>query len=227
MQEHSAPISCPTPNFAKGSCILINIDAQDAQDLVLGNSASCMLGHPQTRIGWSPRSNWPAATSRPVYPCSSWTKYRSPPRVRRPPNGSVFAWRLGFCGSPPGRSDCPWERGRPARILFLLGVAEHQRDFAGSHHVGGNRNGQAEGEPGRRCRSIQVEELAEAVPCIVRAGRPRSQEASNTGPAAGERFYLASNRDMPNNRPEARRRARVRTAGARPAALSREPGDTR
>ena len=206
LQEHSAPISCPTPNFAKGSCILINIDAQDAQDLVLGNSASCMPGHPQTRIGWSPRSNWPAATSRPVYPCSSWTKYRSPARVRRPPNGSVFARWLGFC-------DSPWERGRPARILFLLGVAENQRDFAGSHHVGGNRNGQAEGEPGRRCRSIQVEELAEAVPGIVRAGRPRSQEASNTGPAAGERFYFASNRDMPNNRPGARRRARVRTAG--------------
>ena len=57
------------------------------------------------------------------------------------------------------------------------GVAEHQRDFAGSRHVGSNRNGQAEGGPRRRCRSIQVEELAEAVPGIVRAGRPRSQEA--------------------------------------------------
>ena len=75
----------------------------------------------------------------------------------------------------PGQSDCPWERGRPARIL--IGVAEHQRDFAGSRHVGSNRNGQAEGGPRRRCRSIQVEELAEAVPGIVRAGRPRSQEA--------------------------------------------------
>ena len=57
------------------------------------------------------------------------------------------------------------------------GVAEHQRDFAGSRHVGSNRNGQAEGGPRRRCRSIQVEELTEAVPGIVRAGRPRSQEA--------------------------------------------------
>ena len=37
----------------------------------------------------------------------------------------------------------PWERGRPARILFLMGVAELQHDFAGSHHVGGNRNGWA------------------------------------------------------------------------------------
>ena len=71
----------------------------------------------------------------------------------------------------------PWERGRPARILLLIGVAELPRGFAGSHYVGGNRNGRAEGEPRRRCRSIQVAEMAEAVPGIVRAGRPRSQEA--------------------------------------------------
>ena len=70
-----------------------------------------------------------------------------------------------------------WERGRPARILFLMVVAELPRGFAGSHYVGSNHNGQTEGEPGRRCRSIQVEEMPEAVPVIVRAGRPRSQEA--------------------------------------------------
>ena len=75
------------------------------------------------------------------------------------------------------RSDCPWERGRPARILLLMVVAELPRGFAGSHYVGSNRNGQAEGEPGCRCRSIQAEEMAEVVPVIVRAGRPRSQEA--------------------------------------------------
>ena len=62
-------------------------------------------------------------------------------------------------------------------MLLLMVVAELPRGFAGSHYVGSNRNGQAEGEPGRRCRSIQVEEMAEAVPVIVRAGRPRSQEA--------------------------------------------------
>ncbi len=55
--------------------------------------------------------------------------------------------------------------------------AELPRDSAGSRHVGGNRNVQVEGEPWRRCRSIQVEEMAEAVPGLVRAGRPRSQEA--------------------------------------------------
>ena len=91
----------------------------------------------------------------------------------------------------------PWERGRPARILFLItrergrparmslitcparfGLwPELQCDAAGSHPVGGNSSGQAEGEPWRRSRLIQVGEMAEAVPGLVRAGRPRSREA--------------------------------------------------
>ena len=58
-----------------------------------------------------------------------------------------------------------------------LAAAELQCDTAGSHPVGGNSSGQAEGEPWRRCRLIQVGEMAEAVPGLVRAGRPRSQEA--------------------------------------------------
>ena len=60
-------------------------------------------------------------------------------------------------------------------MLLLMVVAELPRGFAGSHYVGSNHNGQAEGEPGRRCRSIQVEDMPEAVPGIVRAGRPRSR----------------------------------------------------
>ena len=36
---------------------------------------------------------------------------------------------------------------------------------------------QAEGEPWRRSRLIQVGEMAQAVPGLVRAGRPRSREA--------------------------------------------------
>ena len=35
--------------------------------------------------------------------------------------------------------------------------------------------GLAEAESWRRCRSSRVEEMAEAVPRIVRAGRPRSR----------------------------------------------------
>ena len=58
-----------------------------------------------------------------------------------------------------------------------LAAAELQRDAAGSHPVGGNPIGQAEGEPWRRSRLMQVGEMAEAVPGLVRAGRPRSQEA--------------------------------------------------
>ena len=71
--------------------------------------------------------------------------------------------RLPLKGGVMGIS---WERGRPARMLLLMVVAELPRGFAGSHYVGSNRNGQAEGEPGRRCRSIQVEGMSEAVPVI-------------------------------------------------------------
>ena len=58
-----------------------------------------------------------------------------------------------------------------------LATAELERDAAGSHPVGGNRIGQAEREPWRRSRLIQVGEMAKAVTGLVRAGRPRSQEA--------------------------------------------------
>ena len=58
-----------------------------------------------------------------------------------------------------------------------LAAAELQCDAAGSHPVGENPIGQAVGKPWRRSRLIQVGEMAEAVPSLVRAGRPRSQEA--------------------------------------------------
>ena len=54
-------------------------------------------------------------------------------------------------------------------------VAERQRDFAGSHPVGVNLNGQTERDPRGRSGSIRVAEMGEAVPGIVRAGRPRSR----------------------------------------------------
>ena len=43
--------------------------------------------------------------------------------------------------------------------------------------MGENPIGQAEGEPWRRCRLMRVGEMAKVVPGLVRAGRPRSQEA--------------------------------------------------
>ena len=41
----------------------------------------------------------------------------------------------------------------------------------------GTPSARPKGEPWRRSRLIQVGEMAEAVPGLVRAGRPRSQEA--------------------------------------------------
>ena len=70
-----------------------------------------------------------------------------------------------------------WERGRPARILFLWPPLSFSTMLQAATPVGGNSIGQAEGEPWRRSRLIQVGEMAEAVPGLVRAGRPRSQEA--------------------------------------------------
>ena len=74
----------------------------------------------------------------------------------------------------------PGSAGVPPASCSLsvpLAGAELQCDAAGSHPVGGNPIGQAEGEPWRRSRLIQVGEMAEAVPGLVRAGRPRSREA--------------------------------------------------
>ena len=108
------------------------------------------------------------------------------------------------------------ERGRPARMLLLMVVAELPRGFAGSHYVGSNHNGQAEGEPGRRCRSIQVEEMPEAVPVIVRAGRPRSRGASSTH-KTGNMVYI-----MPRNRARSLvQRSRITP----PLRGSRQPGN--
>ena len=39
----------------------------------------------------------------------------------------------------------------------------------------------AEAEPWRRCRWIRVEEMGEAMPRFVRAGRPRSRVRSRVG----------------------------------------------
>ena len=95
---------------------------------------------------------------------------RHPPPHQPSPGGSASAT------PPQGGSDCLGARAsRPHAVP--LATAELQCDAAGSHPVGGNSSGQAVGEPWRRSRLIQVGEMAEAVPGLVRAGRPRSQEA--------------------------------------------------
>ena len=125
---------------------------------------------------------------------------------RQPPTASAFAWRssrpsahVGFLRSRPPDTPHRISLRLAARLLRLplkggvialgarasrphpvpLAAAELQCDAAGSHPVGGNSIGQAVGEPWRRSRLIQVGEMAEAVPGLVRAGRraPASREA--------------------------------------------------
>ena len=94
----------------------------------------------------------------------------SPPPHQPSPGGSASA-------TPPkgGVIALGARASRPHPVP--LAAAELQCDAPGSHPVGGNPIGQAEGEPWRRSRLIQVGEIAEAVPGFVRAGRPRPQEA--------------------------------------------------
>ena len=91
-----------------------------------------------------------------------------------PPTASTFAWRLPLKG---GVIALGARASRPHPVP--LAAAELQCDAAGSHPVGGNSSGQAEGEAWRRSRLVQVGEMAEAVTGFVRAGRPRSQEPSS------------------------------------------------
>ena len=82
----------------------------------------------------------------------------------------------GYPPTAPSGEHPPGARAsRPHPVPWV--AAQFPCDAAGSHPVGGNRIGQAGGEPWRRSRLIQVGEMAEAVPGLVRAGRPRSQEA--------------------------------------------------
>ena len=98
--------------------------------------------------------------------------YSCPFVVRLHQRSAVFPRMIRTAGR--GRP-CPGARASRPHAVPLV-VAELPRGFAGSHYVGSNRSGQAEGEPWRRSRLIQVEEMAEAVPGLVRAGRPRSRE---------------------------------------------------
>ncbi len=93
-----------------------------------------------------------------------------PPPHQPSPGGSASAT------PPQGGSDALGARASRPHPVPLDG-AELQCDAAGSHPVGENPIGQAEGEPWRCSRLIQVGEMVEAVPGLVRAGRPRSQEA--------------------------------------------------
>ena len=79
-----------------------------------------------------------------------------------------------------------------ASSVRRLAAAELQCDSAGSNPVVGHHISQAEGEQWCRSPLIEVGELGEAVPGLVRAGRPRSQAI--TPPLRGSRRSRAGRR---------------------------------
>ena len=77
---------------------------------------------------------------------------------------------------PPHHRDDTHPGARASRPHAVPSVAaQFPCDVAADRPAGGNRMGPAEAEPWRRCRSIRVEEMGEAIPGFVRAGRPRSR----------------------------------------------------
>ena len=102
----------------------------------------------------------------------------------------------------PGRPPTPIEErnppgsaGVPPASLFLMEVAERQRDFAGSHPVGVNLNGQTERDPRRRSGSIRVAEMGEAVPRHCAGGTPALPGGPSSTQKTGNMVYI-----MPRNR---------------------------
>ena len=92
----------------------------------------------------------------------------------RPSAFREFAHRIP--PTTPSRRHHPGARAsRPHSLPWV--IAQFPCDAAPGHTAGGNRMGPAEAEPWRRCRSIRVEEMGEAIPGFVRAGRPHSRGA--------------------------------------------------
>ena len=85
------------------------------------------------------------------------------PQAGAPPQA---AREMG-AGPPGARASRP--HAMPSR------AAQFPCDVAPGHPDGGNGMGPAEADPCRRCRSNPVEEMVEAVPGRMRAGRPRSR----------------------------------------------------
>ena len=71
-------------------------------------------------------------------------------------------------GAPPGSAGVPPACTSVSSRSVSLRLGTRQS-------AGGNGMGLAEAESCRRCRSSRVEELAEAVPGRMQAGRPRSR----------------------------------------------------
>ena len=82
--------------------------------------------------------------------------------------------RAALSSKSDGRRPHPGARAsRPHAIP--LRAAQFPRDAAPGHPAGGHGMGPAEAESWRRCRSARMKQMAQAVPRLVRAGRPRSR----------------------------------------------------
>ena len=123
--------------------------------------------------GWRPGSRANGSFPKVARRLSEKSPAGHPPPHQPSPGGSASAT------PPQGGSDCPGSAGVPPAMLSLWPPLSFRAMLQAAHPAGGNLIGQAEGEPWRRSRLIQVGEMAEAVPGFVRAGRPRSQEPSS------------------------------------------------
>ena len=130
-------------------------------------------------------SFWPLTTIGCRSGTASATTQRCSQRGRRDshlsrPLPHRHGLRPGKPARAPLRSKSDGRRRHPgARAsrphAIPLRAAQFPCDAAPGHPAGGNGMGSAEAGSWRRCRSSRVEEMAEAVPRIVRAGRPRSR----------------------------------------------------
>ena len=108
---------------------------------------------------------------------SGWLRYgdrQTPPIV---PDPCSRAWRPGF-HSPPHRRDHRLGARASRQHPVPLAAAE-LHDAAGSHPVGGNSIGRAEGQPWRRSRLIQVGEMTECQAWCGRDARAPSKPSSH------------------------------------------------
>ena len=101
-------------------------------------------------------------------------------RTRRNSSGVSEGPRPGKATRTPSRSKSDWKEGPPGSAnvpphALPLRAARSPCDGAAGHCAGGKAMGLAEAEFRSRCRSSRVEEMAEAMPGSVRAGRPRSR----------------------------------------------------
>ena len=93
------------------------------------------------------------------------------------PKGAVRLSEKSPARHPPHRTiGAPHPGARASRPHAIpLRAAQFPCDAAPGHPAGGNGMGPAEAESWHRCRTTRVEEMTEAVPRLVRAGRPRSR----------------------------------------------------